>query len=98
MADTYPSIVFSCLAVNDLLRGRPLDDVVDSLPELWESSLRVRDDIKESVRNAADLACKTLSRVRISVILLIISKIYRKKRILYSLSLLHHSAPKLRTL
>ena len=54
---------FSCLAVNDLLRGRPLDDVVDSLPELWESCLRVRDDIKESVRNAAELACKTLSRV-----------------------------------
>ena len=49
--------------MNDLLRGRPLDDVVDSLPELWESCLRVRDDIKESVRNAAELACKTLSRV-----------------------------------
>ncbi|CAG2238012.1 ECM29 [Mytilus edulis] len=36
----------SCLAVNDLLRGRPLDDVVDQLPELWENCLRVRDDIK----------------------------------------------------
>lgn len=36
----------SCLAVNDLLRGRPLDDVVDQLPELWETCLRVRDDIK----------------------------------------------------
>ena len=59
----YLTSVFSCLAVSDLLRGRPLDDVVDSLPELWESCLRVRDDIKESVRNAADLACKTLSRV-----------------------------------
>lgn len=57
----------SCLAVNDLLRGRPLDDVVDSLPELWETSLRVRDDIKESVRNAAELACKTLSRASIKI-------------------------------
>lgn len=57
----------SCLAVNDLLRGRPLDDVVDSLPELWESCLRVRDDIKESVRNAADAACKTLSRASIKI-------------------------------
>jgi len=53
----------SCLAVHDLLRGRPLDDVVDSLPELWDSCLRVLDDIKESVRKAAELACKTLSRV-----------------------------------
>ena len=42
-----------------------MDDVVESLPELWETCLRVRDDIKESVRNAADLACKTLSRVGI---------------------------------
>ncbi|WAR24119.1 ECM29-like protein [Mya arenaria] len=38
----------SCLAVHDLLRGRALDDVVESLPELWESCLRVLDDIKES--------------------------------------------------
>jgi len=53
----------SCLAVHDLLRGRALDDVVESLPELWESCLRVLDDIKESVRKAADMACTTLSRV-----------------------------------
>lgn len=39
-------VLYSCLAVNDLLRGRPLDDVVDQLPELWENCLRVRDDIK----------------------------------------------------
>ncbi|XP_033738890.1 proteasome adapter and scaffold protein ECM29-like [Pecten maximus] len=57
----------SCLAVNDLLRGRPLDDIVDLLPELWESCLRVRDDIKESVRNAADLACRCLSRASIKI-------------------------------
>ncbi|KAK3091483.1 hypothetical protein FSP39_020174, partial [Pinctada imbricata] len=40
----------SCLAVNDLLRGRPLDDVVEQLPELWETCLRVRDDIKASIK------------------------------------------------
>lgn len=57
----------SCLAVNDLLRGRPLDDVVDQLPELWETCLRVRDDIKETVRNAADLACRSLSRASIKI-------------------------------
>lgn len=36
----------SCLAVNDLLRGRQLDDVVDKLPEIWETLFRVQDDIK----------------------------------------------------
>ena len=53
----------SCVALNDLLRGRPLDEVVDRLPQLLETVFRVRDDIKESVRNAADTACKSLSRV-----------------------------------
>ncbi|XP_056020008.1 proteasome adapter and scaffold protein ECM29-like [Ostrea edulis] len=57
----------SCLAVNDLLRGRPLDDVVEQLPELWETCLRVRDDIKETVRNAADVACRSLSRASIKI-------------------------------
>ncbi|MFT7807466.1 proteasome-associated protein ECM29 homolog [Arapaima gigas] len=53
----------SCLALNDLLRGRPMDDVIDKLAEMWETLFRVRDDIKESVRKAADLALKTLSKV-----------------------------------
>ncbi|GAB1288538.1 Proteasome adapter and scaffold protein ECM29 [Apodemus speciosus] len=53
----------SCLALNDLLRGRPLDDVIDKLPEMWETLFRVQDDIKESVRKAAELALKTLSKV-----------------------------------
>ncbi|XP_052776475.1 LOW QUALITY PROTEIN: proteasome adapter and scaffold protein ECM29-like [Mya arenaria] len=57
----------SCLAVHDLLRGHALDDVVESLPELWESCLRVLDDIKESVRKAAELACNTLSRASIKI-------------------------------
>ncbi|XP_030327058.1 proteasome adapter and scaffold protein ECM29 isoform X4 [Strigops habroptila] len=53
----------SCLALNDLLRGRPLDDIIDKLPEIWEILFRVQDDIKETVRKAADLALKTLSKV-----------------------------------
>uniref|UniRef100_A0A8C2YS99 Ecm29 proteasome adaptor and scaffold n=1 Tax=Chinchilla lanigera TaxID=34839 RepID=A0A8C2YS99_CHILA len=53
----------SCLALNDLLRGRPLDDIIDKLPEIWETLFRVQDDIKESVRKAAELALKTLSKV-----------------------------------
>ncbi|XP_070194752.1 proteasome adapter and scaffold protein ECM29-like isoform X2 [Littorina saxatilis] len=57
----------SCNAVSDLLRGRTLDSIVDTLPELWEQCLRVRDDIKESVRTAADQSCKTLSKVSIKI-------------------------------
>ncbi|KPP78726.1 proteasome-associated protein ECM29-like, partial [Scleropages formosus] len=53
----------SCLALNDLLRGRAMDDVIDKLAEMWEILFRVRDDIKESVRKAADLTLKTLSKV-----------------------------------
>uniref|UniRef100_A0A8B9QKQ3 Ecm29 proteasome adaptor and scaffold n=1 Tax=Apteryx owenii TaxID=8824 RepID=A0A8B9QKQ3_APTOW len=53
----------SCLALNDLLRGRPLDEIIDKLPEIWEILFRVQDDIKESVRKAAELALKTLSKV-----------------------------------
>jgi len=36
----------SCHAVTDLLRGRPLDDVIDDLSAVWETGFRVRDDIK----------------------------------------------------
>lgn len=39
-------LVCSCLALNDLLRGRPLDDIIDKLPEIWEILFRVQDDIK----------------------------------------------------
>uniref|UniRef100_A0A4W3HWX3 Ecm29 proteasome adaptor and scaffold n=1 Tax=Callorhinchus milii TaxID=7868 RepID=A0A4W3HWX3_CALMI len=53
----------SCLAINDLLRGRQVDEIIDQLPEIWETLFRVRDDIKESVRKAADHALKTLSKV-----------------------------------
>ncbi|XP_039615329.1 proteasome adapter and scaffold protein ECM29 isoform X2 [Polypterus senegalus] len=53
----------SCLALNDLIRGRQLDDIIDQLPLIWETLFRVRDDIKESVRKAADLTIKTLSKV-----------------------------------
>ncbi|XP_068278547.1 proteasome adapter and scaffold protein ECM29 isoform X3 [Nyctibius grandis] len=52
----------SCLALNDLLRGRALDDIIDKLPEIWEILFRVQDDIKETVRKAAELALKTLSK------------------------------------
>lgn len=53
----------SCLALNDLIRGRQADDLIDQLAEIWETLFRVLDDIKESVRKAADLTLKTLSKV-----------------------------------
>ncbi|KAG7238407.1 hypothetical protein INR49_030914, partial [Caranx melampygus] len=53
----------SCLALNDLIRGRQADDLIDHLAEMWEILFRVLDDIKESVRKAADLTLKTLSKV-----------------------------------
>lgn len=43
-------LVCSCLALNDLLRGRPLDDIIDKLPEIWEILFRVQDDIKVKER------------------------------------------------
>ncbi|XP_045903275.1 proteasome adapter and scaffold protein ECM29 [Micropterus dolomieu] len=53
----------SCLALSDLIRGRQADDLIDHLAEIWETLFRVLDDIKESVRKAADLTLKTLSKV-----------------------------------
>ncbi|KAJ0047308.1 hypothetical protein NL108_005076, partial [Boleophthalmus pectinirostris] len=53
----------SCLALNDLIRGRQADDLTEHLAEMWETLFRVLDDIKESVRKAADLTLKTLSKV-----------------------------------
>ncbi|GAB6029010.1 hypothetical protein CHUAL_004798 [Chamberlinius hualienensis] len=57
----------SCLAVADLLRGRQLDNVIDDLPSLWEICFRVRDDIKESVRIAAETALNVLNKVTIKL-------------------------------
>ena len=38
--------IFSCMALSDLLSGRSVEDVLDSLPKLWELCFRARDDIK----------------------------------------------------
>lgn len=53
----------ACLALNDLIRGRNADHLIDHLAEIWETLFRVLDDIKESVRKAADITLKTLSKV-----------------------------------
>ncbi|GAB1605474.1 proteasome adapter and scaffold protein ECM29-like [Argonauta hians] len=67
-----------CYAVSNLLQGRQLNDIIEKLPPLWEACLLVRDDIKESVRNAAHQACKTLSRESIKCCDLNNSKIGEK--------------------
>lgn len=56
-----------CVAVGNFLNGRSLDSVLEYLPQLWTMCLRDMDDIKESVRNAAEVACKTLQSVSIRV-------------------------------
>jgi len=57
----------SCIALNDLIRGRQLDAVVSKFPVLLETLFRVMDDIKESVRNAAEITTKTLCRICIKM-------------------------------
>lgn len=56
-----------CIAVGNFLNGRSLDSVIEYLPQLWTMCLRDMDDIKESVRNAAEVACNTLHAVSIRV-------------------------------
>eukprot|EP00117_Sycon_ciliatum_P001303 scpid5969/ scgid7016/ Proteasome-associated protein ECM29 homolog len=58
----------SCLALSDLLRRTDIRrELVEALPFIWEQCMRVRDDIKESVREAADSACKSLSKVTVRI-------------------------------
>ena len=37
------------MALSDLLSGRSVDDMLESLPRLWELCFRARDDIKVNV-------------------------------------------------
>ncbi|XP_043224262.1 proteasome adapter and scaffold protein ECM29-like [Amphibalanus amphitrite] len=52
-----------CAALAELLCGAGLDPVLPRLPEMWSTLFRVRDDIKESVRLAANKTLEVLSRV-----------------------------------
>ena len=45
----------SCLALNDLIRGRQADDLIDHLAEMWETLFRVLDDIKVSSKSESFL-------------------------------------------
>merc|ERR1719341_3095950 len=56
-----------CSGLTDLLRGRTLEDALDTLALLWQDIFRVMDDIKESVRVAATKTAQSLSRVSIKM-------------------------------
>lgn len=50
--------VSSCLALNDLIRGRQADDLIDHLAEMWETLFRVLDDIKVSTKQINVFICQ----------------------------------------
>jgi proteasome component ECM29 len=53
----------SAAALSDLLHGRQLDQIQAYMTQLWTMCFRALDDIKESVRKAAFLTCKTLTNL-----------------------------------
>ncbi|XP_076034919.1 proteasome adapter and scaffold protein ECM29-like isoform X2 [Oratosquilla oratoria] len=57
----------SCHALNDLIRRQPIVNALPRLHEMWVTLFRVRDDIKESVRLAADKTLQSLSKSCIRV-------------------------------
>jgi len=56
-----------CVGLTELLRGRSLESAPETLTLLWQDIIRVMDDIKESVRVAADKTAESLSRVSIKM-------------------------------
>ena len=46
----YGCGLYSCMALSDLLVTRQVGEVAEHIPELWTLVLRVRDDIKVSMR------------------------------------------------
>lgn len=51
----------SCAAISDLIQGRPFVRYEKSYRDIWTSALRVLDDVKGSVREAALRLCMALS-------------------------------------
>ena len=56
-----------CGAIADVLRGRRWNEVGEYLVELWQKCFRALDDVKESVRTAAQAACKRLGKLSVSL-------------------------------
>ncbi|KAJ8329188.1 proteasome component M29 [Batrachochytrium dendrobatidis] len=55
----------SCAALADFLSGRQMSEMEPYLQRLWTMCFRALDDIKETVRNAAFLTCKTLTKMTV---------------------------------
>lgn len=52
----------SCGALSDLLQGRPFELYKEKYTEIWTGALKVLDDVKGSVREAALRLCMALSK------------------------------------
>ncbi|XP_045609918.2 proteasome adapter and scaffold protein ECM29 isoform X1 [Procambarus clarkii] len=57
----------SCHALTDLLRRQSAAKAINRITEIWTTLFRVRDDIKESVRQAAEKTLHALSKSCIKV-------------------------------
>ena len=55
----------SCAAMAELLNGKRMEKIEPYLKELWIMCFRAMDDIKESVRKAAFVTCKTLTNITV---------------------------------
>ena len=51
----------SCAAISDLLQGRPFKQYESRYQDVWAKALKVLDDVKGSVREAASKLCMVLS-------------------------------------
>ncbi|KAH0895160.1 hypothetical protein HID58_057589 [Brassica napus] len=57
----------SCLALADIIQGRKFDQVGEHLKRLWIAAFRAMDDIKETVRNAGDKLCRSVTSLTIRI-------------------------------
>ncbi|KAH9265590.1 hypothetical protein BASA84_001594 [Batrachochytrium salamandrivorans] len=55
----------SCVALADFLNGRQMGEIEPYLQDLWTMCFRALDDIKETVRNAAFVTCKALTKMTV---------------------------------
>ncbi|EXA48714.1 hypothetical protein FOQG_14243 [Fusarium oxysporum f. sp. raphani 54005] len=51
----------SCAAISELIQGQPFNKYEKRYRDIWTSALKVLDDVKGSVREAAFKLCRTLS-------------------------------------
>ena len=57
------SVFFSCLALKDLMKDIPELDLISYIVQIWTIVFKVMDDVKESVRKAANALAVALGNV-----------------------------------